>query len=132
MLLLFTGCIRGTSREKLYSESGLMSLYDRRTFHAPNYLTQFIPVSRPNKYYIVPRTNKYKFSFFPHCVSAWSNLSKLISGSPSLSIFKSRYLKFFNQQQNSIYGVHNPIGLKYVTRLGTALSHDLPKFRKLS
>ena len=27
--LAITGCVRGTSREKLYSELGLTSLYDR-------------------------------------------------------------------------------------------------------
>ena len=140
---LATGCIRGTSREKLCQELGLMSLCNSRTFHrfvyfykiknimASNYLNHFIPACRPNTYghrhhrtdYIAARTHKYKFSFFPHFVSAWSNLSKLISGSPSLSIFKSRYLKYFNQKQDSIYGVHNPIGLKYLTRLRTGLSH---------
>ena len=31
--LAITGCIRGTSKEKLYNELGIMSLYDRRTFH---------------------------------------------------------------------------------------------------
>ena len=36
--LAITGCIRGTSREKLYSELGLTSLYDRRRFHRLNIL----------------------------------------------------------------------------------------------
>ena len=31
--LAITGCIRGTSKEKLYSELGLESLYDRRSYH---------------------------------------------------------------------------------------------------
>ena len=31
--LAITGCIRGTSREKLYSELGLESLSERRLFH---------------------------------------------------------------------------------------------------
>ena len=58
-----------------------------------------------------------------HRVTAWNNLSTLISGTPSLSIFKNRYLKFFNQQQNPIYGVHNPIGSIHHTRVRTGLSH---------
>ena len=31
--LAISGCVRGTSREKLYAELGLTSLYDRRRFH---------------------------------------------------------------------------------------------------
>ena len=55
--LAITGCVRGMSREKLYSELGLTSLYDRRRFHrlslfykilnqlTPEYLRRLIPVS---------------------------------------------------------------------------------------
>ena len=31
--LAITGCVRGTSKEKLFTELGLSSLYDRRQFH---------------------------------------------------------------------------------------------------
>ena len=53
--LAITGCVRGTSREKLFSELGLTSLYDRRRFHrlslyykilnqlTPEYFRCFIP-----------------------------------------------------------------------------------------
>ena len=30
--LAITGCIRGTSRDRIYNELGIMSLYDRRNF----------------------------------------------------------------------------------------------------
>ena len=55
--LAITGCVRGTSREKIYTELGLTSLYDRRRFHrltlfykilnhlTPEYLRHFIPGS---------------------------------------------------------------------------------------
>ena len=57
--LAITGCVRGTSREKLYSELGLTSLYD---FHrlflyykilnnlTPEYLRIFIPDSIRRSY----------------------------------------------------------------------------------
>ena len=32
-------------------------------------------------------------------------------------------MEFFNVAPNSIYGIHNPIGLKYLTRLRVGLSH---------
>ena len=53
--LAVTGCVRGTSREKLFLELGLTSLYDRRRLHrltliykilndlTPQYLRRFIP-----------------------------------------------------------------------------------------
>ena len=57
-----TGCVRGTSREKLYSELGTTSLYDRRRFHklslyykilnnlTPEYLRILIPDSIRRSY----------------------------------------------------------------------------------
>ena len=32
-------------------------------------------------------------------------------------------MEFFNVTANPIYGIHNPIGLKYLTRLRVGLSH---------
>ena len=58
--LAISGCIKGTSREKLYAELGLESLNDRRLFHgfllfykilndqAPTYLKQYIPERTTN------------------------------------------------------------------------------------
>ena len=60
--LAITGCVRGTSREKLYSELALASLYDRKRFHrlslyykilnnlTPEYLRIFIPDSIRRSY----------------------------------------------------------------------------------
>ena len=135
--LAITGCIRGTSREKLYSELGLTSLYDRRRFHrlclfykiinylTPEYLRQLIPDSirrlqntRTNRDGVVStRTLKFRYSFLPDTSNSWNVLSSFIKNSPSLDIFKKRYLKFFSITSNSIYDIHNPVGLKYLTRL---------------
>ena len=60
--LAITGCVRGSSREKLYLELGLEPLYERRLFHrlvffykivndlAPSYLKAFIPIPKINSY----------------------------------------------------------------------------------
>ena len=53
----------------------------------------------------------------------WENLSKFITESPSLGIFKKRYLDFFAVKPNSIFNVHKPTGLKYLTRLSVGFSH---------
>ena len=142
--LAITGCIRGTSRDRIYNELGIMSLYDRRNFRRlvflykikndllPNYLKLLLPENQvPNNYsfrrrhrnIISTRTKKFQYSFFPHCVNAWGKLSNFITGALTLSIFKSRYLQFFSVAPNSIFKIHNPDGLKFLTRLRMGLSH---------
>ena len=141
--LAITGCVRGTSRERLYSELGLTSLYDRRRFHrlslfykilnnlTPEYLRLFIPDSirrlqhtRTKRDDVMPaRTLKFRYSFFPDTSNSWNYLSSFIKSSPTLEVFKKRYMDFFKVIPNSVYGIHNPIGLKYLTRLRVGLSH---------
>jgi hypothetical protein len=141
--LAITGCIRGTSKQKLYSELGLVSLYDRRTYHrflffykivndlAPQYLKKFIPgvisnlhnVRRHRETWIRARTLKFRYSFFPHCINSWNHLSSFIKTSPSINIFKKRFMAFFGVIPNPVYGILNPLGLKYLTRLRVGLSH---------
>ena len=141
--LAITGCIRGTSREKIYAELGLESLYDRRFFHrlvffykivnnlAPDYLKSFIPCPNVSVYntrrrredWIYARTLKYKYSFFPHTLNCWNQLSDDIKNSPSLDIFKKRLMTFFSVERNLLFNVHDPIGNKLLTRLRVGLSH---------
>ena len=54
---------------------------------------------------------------------AWENLSTLIKISPSVSIFKKRYLGFYKVELSPIYKIHDPFGLTYLTRLRLGLSH---------
>ena len=120
-----------------------MALYDRRRFLrlsfqyeinnnlSPDYRRDFIPASterlrltRTNRGNAIPsRTLKYRYSFFPDTTHAWNLLSDFIKTSPSLSIFKNRLLTFFNSKPNCIYDIHNPVGLRYLTRLRVGLSH---------
>ena len=69
------------------------------------------------------RTQKFRYSFFPDTSNSWNQLSSFIKNSSSLNIFKKRYMEFFNVEPNPIYGLHNPVGLKYLTRLRVGLSH---------
>ena len=43
--------------------------------------------------------------------------------SPSVSIFKKRYLGFYRVESSPIFRIHDPSGLKYLTRLRLGLSH---------
>ena len=141
--LAITGCIRGTSQEKLYNELGITSLHDRRssrrliTFYKiingllPNYLKAYVPSNRPQVYRLrhqrtfplVARTNKYDRSFFPHSMKAWESLDVNIKASTTFQIFKSRQSKFFSTTPSQIFNIHDPQGLKLLTRLRLGPSH---------
>ena len=73
------------------------------------------------------RHDYFKNSFFHSTISEWNNLDCKIRNSGSLSIFKNNLLNFIRPRANSI---HNPYGIKILTRLRLGLSHpqDL-KFR---
>ena len=139
--LVITGCIRGTSREKLYL--CLESLSERRLFHrllffykiinglAPAYLQNFVRgviwnlhnVRGHRDEWIHTRTLKYRYSFFPHAINCSHQLSSLIKNSLSINIFKKRFLGLFEVNARSLYGSHQLIGTKLLARLRVGLSH---------
>ena len=97
----------------------------------PQYLRRFIPNSisrlqntRTNREETMPtRTLKFRYTFFPDTFSSWNHLSSFIKSSISLNVFKKRLMEFFNVTPYPIYGIHNPVGLKYLIRLLVGLSH---------
>ena len=62
-------------------------------------------------------------SFFPSAVIQWNNLDLSIRNSESLSIFKKCILKFIRPSPSRTHNCFNTKGIKYLTRLGLALSH---------
>ena len=65
----------------------------------------------------------FKNSFFPSTIIEQNKLNSNIRNSETLNIFKSKTLKFIRPTANSIYGCHNSIGVKKLTRLQLRLSH---------
>ena len=65
----------------------------------------------------------FKNSYFPSTIIEWNKLDSNIRNSETLNIFKSKILKFIRSTANSIFGCHNPIGVKLHTRLLLGLSH---------
>jgi hypothetical protein len=109
-----TGAVRGTSHQKLYNDSGYVTLKERRLRHkiimyhkivhekTPTYLNAHIPplVSSINPYHRrrplqrqVPqhKTEVYKQSFFPSTTILWNDLPESIQRTTSISQVK-RYL----------------------------------------
>ena len=65
----------------------------------------------------------YSNTFFPFCVNKWNSLNNAIRSSESINVFKKSLLQFIRPSRSAIYNVHDPIGLKYLTRLRLQLSH---------
>ena len=141
--LAITGGIRGTSMEKLFDELGLEFLADRRWMRrltlfykiknelAPSYLCDLIPTA-PTRYQtrnkdsirvFTPRTDLFSFSFFPYTSRIWHTLDPNIRELPSLTVFKKALLKFMRPYPSQVYGIHNFVGIKFLTRLRLGLSH---------
>ena len=141
--LAITVAIRGTSTEKLYQELGLESLKSRRWFRklchfykifnkkSPSYLFKLIPnfnrVHNTRLSYNIPpikvRHDYFKNSFFPSAIIEWNKLVLNIRNSASLNTFKKKLLNFIRPCANSIFDIHNPLGIKLLTRLRLGLSH---------
>ena len=141
-VLAITGAIRGTSQIKLQKELGLESLRFRRWFRRlctfskikihgkPQYLLNKIPSSQTHyntrntdqveTYYL--RTNVFKNSFLPYTIIEWNKLDLDVRKSKSYAIFRNTLLKLGRPNQNTIYNINNPVGLKLLTRLRLGLS----------
>ena len=53
----------------------------------------------------------FKNSFFPSAITEWNKLGCYISNADSF------------EMPNSIYNIHNPLGVKYLTKLRNGFSH---------
>ena len=94
-------------------------------------LTYIIPT--PNTHYTFRNSDKipyfktkhnfFKNSFFPSVVIEWNKLDPSLRRCDSYNVFKSNILKFIRPSSNSFFDCHNPIGIKYITRIRLGLSH---------
>ena len=141
--LAITGAIRGTSTEKLYQELGLETLQQRRWYRklciffkiikekSPEYLYSTLPttsnIHRTRNSDNIPnfstKHNFFKNSFFPSTILEWNKLDINIRNLESLSKFKSGILKFIRPIPNSVFKLHNPEGIKILSRVRLGLSH---------
>ena len=98
---------------------------------SPKYLSDVIPnttrrySSRNENNIPLVRVNNNYFmnTFFPSTITEWNKLDLSIRNSASLNVFKVRLLQFVGPLENSVFTCHNPIGIKYLTRLRLGFSH---------
>ena len=138
-----TGTWRGTSREKLYTELGWESLNSRRwsrrltLFYkiinnlTPTYMKDPIPQPPQTRYSLRnqdvvgrtrARTEKFKSSFYPHCLSEWNKIDPEIRLAPSVAVFKAKLLSIIRPPAKSVFGIYDPIGLSYLSQIRVGLS----------
>ena len=69
------------------------------------------------------RTDLFKYSFFPYVIVKWYKRDINLRNSKSFLIFRNSLLKKGRPLQNPIYNTHDPVGIKYLTRLRLGSSH---------
>ena len=76
------------------------------------------------------RTESFKHSFFPFCVREWNKLDNSLRDVESIKHFKSMLKIFFSLNQRLLFSIHDPVGVKLLTRLRLQFSHlNEHKFR---
>ena len=134
--LAITGAIKGSSTKKLYEELGLESLKSRRWYRkmslfykvfkneSPRYLFNTIPNNTEQRQTrhsdnistFFARQDYFKNSFFPSAINEWNKFDCLVKNADSFHVFKKHILDFIRPLPNSIFNIHNPLGIKYLTR----------------
>ena len=141
--LAISGVWHDSSRTKLYEELGWESLSDRRTgrrilqIHkivnnkTPSYLNDKLPPNRRvlfsgntrNTFHeIICKSNRYMNSFFPGATASWNIFIKHFDDVPSFDILKKHINTFFRPMNNKVFGIHDPVGLRYLFQLKLSLS----------
>ena len=133
-----------SARDKLYSELVLESLADRRFYRrliafykivnkeAPQYLIDYLPTQdlasinlrkRPAIYALGARTEPYRNSFFPYCISQWNNLDSRVMNLPSVATFKRTILDFIRPNPTLYFKINRLSGFVFLTQLRVGFSH---------
>ena len=140
--LAVSGTWRGTSREKLYTELGWESLSSRRwcrrltlfykfvNYLSPGYTVDPIPPSSSVAVLrdqdiigrVKARTEKFKSTFYPNCLSEWNKLEPELRLAPSIAVFKKKLLSIIRPPAKSVYGMHDTKGLSHLTQLRVGFS----------
>ena len=97
----------------------------------PSYLKDKLPrYRRPlysqeiNNTFYEPRcrSQRYMNSFFPDAITSWNNIITYFENIPSYSILKNHLLTLIKPKKKSIFGIHDPQGLRKLFQLRVGLS----------
>ncbi len=97
----------------------------------PEYTTDPIPETQQPHYSlrnqdvierIRARTEKLRYSFYPNCLSEWNDLGSGIRLEKSVAVFKKKLISLIRPPLKPVLGIHDPLGLSYLTQLRVGLS----------
>ena len=141
--LAVTGAWQGSSRSKLYEELGWESLSERRwcrrilqlhnilSNKTPSYHKDKLPRHRrplysqnnKNTFHVIRcRFSRYMNSFFPDAIISWNNIITHFDNIPSINILKDHILSMIRPKKKNIFGIHYPLGPRYLLQLRVGLS----------
>ena len=60
------------------------------------------------------RTDVFKYSFFPYTVVEWNKVDADLKNAKSYMCFRNSLLKIGRPDQNSIFKIFNPLGIKFL------------------
>ena len=142
-VIAITGTWQGSNRAKLYEELGWESLSDRRwcrrilqifkskNKRTPSYLSDNLPPIRRLLYRlgntnifheIRCKTSRYMNSFFPDAINSWNNIITNYQNLPSVTSLKAHILSLIRPKIKSTFGIHEPLGLRYIFQLRVKFS----------
>ena len=67
-------------------------------------------------------TSRYKNSFFPDAIISWNNIFTNFQNVPSFTRLKAHVLSLIRPTAKSTFGVHDPLGLRFLFQLRVDLS----------
>ena len=67
---------------------------------------------------IIARIEKFKSSFYPHCLCEWNDIEPELRLATSIAVFKKKILSIIRPPPpaNPVFGFHDPIGLSFLTQ----------------
>ena len=100
---------------------------DERSLSGRNPISLFVPsryfIRNPSIVkHIVSRTESFKSSFYLDSLSEWNKLDPTIRDSSSVNVFKKKLFSIIKPPAKSVYGIHDPKGVAYLTQLRVGLS----------
>ena len=61
-------------------------------------------------------------SFFPDAITSWNNVIIHFGDIPSFNVLKNHILSLIRPKIKCIFGIHDPLGLRYILQLRVGLS----------
>ena len=109
----------------------ILQIHNISNKKTPSYLKDKLPKNcrplfggedRPFFHGFICRTNRYMKSFFPDAITSWNIIMEHFGNTPSFNKLKDHLISLFRPNTKSIFGIHDPLGIRYLFQLRVSLS----------